>query len=69
MKKLSVVVLVLLLGFSNANAQDDEVNPITTAAQQKQERQQQNITDCVPIHFTRLIHFMLLKSVRTNISN
>ena len=32
MKKLSVVVLVLLLGFSNANAQDDEVNPITTAA-------------------------------------
>jgi hypothetical protein len=32
MKKLSVVVLVLLLGFSKANAQDDEVNPITTAA-------------------------------------
>lgn len=32
MKKLSVVVLVVLLGFSNANAQNDEVNPITTAA-------------------------------------
>ncbi len=32
MKKLSVVVLVLLLGLSKAYAQDDEVNPITTAA-------------------------------------
>ena len=32
MKKLSVVVLVVLLGFSNAIAQNDEVNPITTAA-------------------------------------
>jgi len=32
MKKLSVVVLVLLLGLSKAYAQNDEVNPITTAA-------------------------------------
>ncbi|MGA9271518.1 MAG: type IX secretion system outer membrane channel protein PorV [Lutimonas sp.] len=32
MKKLSVVVLILLLGLSKAYAQDDEVNPITTAA-------------------------------------
>ena len=32
MKKLSVVVLVLLLGLSKGYAQNDEVNPITTAA-------------------------------------
>ena len=32
MKKLSVVVLVMILGLSNAFAQNDEVNPITTAA-------------------------------------
>ena len=32
MKKLSVVVLVLILGLSEALAQNDEVNPITTAA-------------------------------------
>lgn len=32
MKKFSVVVLVLLLGLSKVHAQDDEVNPITTAA-------------------------------------
>jgi len=32
MKNLSVVVLVLLLGLSKAYAQNDEVNPITTAA-------------------------------------
>lgn len=32
MKKLSVVVLLLFLGLSKAIAQDDEVNPITTAA-------------------------------------
>ncbi len=32
MKKLSVVVLVLVLGLSEALAQNDEVNPITTAA-------------------------------------
>ena len=32
MKKLSVVVLLLFLGLSKVIAQDDEVNPITTAA-------------------------------------
>lgn len=32
MKKLSVVVLILLLGLSKVIAQNDEVNPITTAA-------------------------------------